>query len=282
MHPRNPHLFAWLSMDDSSTLSLKAKHVAIAIAGSALGLLWSSPAQAEMQPAATAPAEITEMLMQIDAAASDRNVEEVMAFFSPDFSHADGLAYEEYEAALETFWERYSTVSYTTDLTGWEQDGENVVIETVTAVVGTESVGTRSVELQANITSRQVIQDNLLVEQEVLAEDNMLTLGPTPPTLDINLPEQIAVGQQFSFDAIVLEPLGDRILLGTAVQESVAPEGYMIPSTIDFELLAAGGLFKIGQAPVSLDDQWISAVVVRADGITAVTRRLEIVTELDD
>ncbi|MGB3495062.1 MAG: hypothetical protein WBA57_20195 [Elainellaceae cyanobacterium] len=260
----------------------RARALAIALAGSALGWLWMAPAQAEMQPPETAPAAVTEMLMQIDAAASDRNVEEVMEFFSPEFSHADGLTYDDYEAALEAFWERYATVNYATTLTAWEQDGEDTVIKTVTAITGSESIGDRSAQLSAEVASRQVIRGGQLLEQEILTEDNTLTLGPTPPTLDVNLPQQVAVGQQFSFDAIVLEPLGDRILLGTALEEAVSPEIYTTPSTIDFELLAAGGLFKIGQAPVSLDDQWISAVVVREDGLTAVTRRLEIVNRLDD
>lgn len=263
---------------------MSALTTAIAAMGSMVGCAlsgWLAPALA-MQPPETAPAEITQLLNQIDAAASDRDVDEVMEFFSRDFSHADGLTYDGYEAALQYFWERYTNLDYSTELRGWEQDGEDVVIETVTTVTGSEAVGSRSAQLSAEIESRQVIREGQIVEQETLTENNQLTLGTTPPTLDINLPERVAVGQQFSFDAIVMEPLGDRILLGAAIEESITPEGYTDSSVIDLNLLAAGGIFKIGQAPASLDDQWISAIVIREDGITAITRRLEVVSDLED
>ncbi|NJN20946.1 MAG: nuclear transport factor 2 family protein, partial [Leptolyngbya sp. RL_3_1] len=40
--------------------------------------------------------------------------------------------------------------------------------------------------------------------------------------------------------------------------------------------LAAGGLFKIGNAPDSPDQRWISSVLVRSDGWVIDTRRLNV------
>ncbi|MEL6322279.1 MAG: nuclear transport factor 2 family protein, partial [Cyanobacteria bacterium J06626_14] len=54
-------------------------------------------------------------------------------------------------------------------------------------------------------------------------------------------------------------------------------DGYLNPAVITLDLLSAGGLFKVGVAPAEVGDRWISAVVVRDDGITALTRRLQVV-----
>jgi hypothetical protein len=75
----------------------------------------------------------------------------------------------------------------------------------------------------------------------------------------------------------VAEPLGDRVLLGTALEEPVSPDGYLTPATLDLTLLPAGGLFKVGQAPATPESRWVSAIIIREDGITEVTQRLQVV-----
>jgi hypothetical protein len=252
--------------------------ICIELGLAAIALSWAGVARAELQPASTAPAELVQTLDAIDEAAGNQDVEGVMNYISPDFTHEDGLDADSFEAALEAFWERFDSLSYSTEILGWQAEGNEWVAETRTTILGTDPVGSRTGQLRAVIESRQEFSEAQLVSQSILREESELTLGDNSPNLDVNLPEKVGVGQSFSFDAIVLEPLGDRILLGSAYDEPVSVEGYTTPAIIDLDLLSAGGLFKIGRAPAELGDRWISAIIVREDGITAITRRLQIVS----
>ena len=68
------------------------------------------------------------------------------------------------------------------------------------------------------------------------------------------LPERVVPGEDYGFDAIVQEPLGERYLLGAALDEGTTAEDIFTPRPIDLELLSAGGLFKLGDAPESTDN----------------------------
>jgi len=92
----------------------------------------------------------------------------------------------------------------------------------------------------------------------------------------MNLPQQVRVGQQYSFDAIVQEPLGDDYLVGAAIEEPIQADKYFNPTPVELELLPAGGLFKVGRAQIPAN-RWISAVLVRGEGLTIVTQRLPVV-----
>lgn len=252
--------------------------VEVGFAAIALSFSWAGVARAELQPPSTAPAELVETLEAIDEAASSQDLDGVMEYISSDFVHADGLDADQFETAVDAFWERFDSLSYSTEILGWQADGDEWVAETRTTVIGTDPIGSRMGQLRSVIESRQEFSEGQLVSQTILREESELTLGDHSPDLDVNLPERVGVGQSFSFDAIVLEPLGDRILLGAAYDEPVTVDGYTTPIVIDLDLLSAGGLFKIGRAPAELGDRWISAIIVREDGITAVTRRLQIVS----
>jgi len=137
----------------------------------------------------------------------------------------------------------------------------------------------REMQLTAAVRSRQRYENGQLISQEILSEQNRLTSGDMPPEVTVQLPETIAPGREFNFDAIVEAPLGDRLLLGLAFDEGVTPEDFLTPRPVDLGALSAGGLFKIGTAPAKPDQRWISAVVVREDGIVIDTRRLFVESE---
>ncbi|NJL37803.1 MAG: nuclear transport factor 2 family protein [Leptolyngbyaceae cyanobacterium SM1_4_3] len=242
-----------------------------------LAIAWGGDISARAESPATAPPELQETLTQIDAAASQGDLEAVMQFYSPEFAHADGLTYETMQQALTAFWERYPDLTYETTLTSWESEGDAIVAETVTNITGTQQAGGRTFTLDATISSRQRFVEQQMVSQEILTERSQVTSGENPPTVTVNLPEQVTTGQEYPFDAIVTEPLGDRVLLGTALEEPVGPDGYLTPATLDLTLLPAGGLFKVGQAPATPESRWISAIIIREDGITEVTQRLRVV-----
>jgi hypothetical protein len=233
------------------------------------------PAQANSP--ASAPSDLTEMLEQIDNAASAADLDGVMAFVSPDFMSSDGLDYNDFQDALSHLWENYPGLNYNTELVSWSEEDGQLTTETETDITGYVWVQQRYVNFTSTMTSEQTFVNGQMISQTVLTEETQLTSGSNPPDVMVNLPEEVGIGEDFYFDAIVLEALGDRRLLGAALEEPVSVEGYVENPDMNFELLSAGGLFKIGQAPTTPGSQWISGILVREDGITVVTRRLNVV-----
>lgn len=235
----------------------------------------SQPGQAQTA-SAPPPDQLKTLLTNLDAAANSRNAQTVLDLHSSNFSHSDGLNRQTYQESLTALWQRYPKLSYRTELKSWKQEGSAIVAETVTYITGTKQEGDREYKLESQLAARQRVENQKVVRQEVLGERTQLTSGSNPPTLKISLPEQVQGGQEFSFDAVVQEPLGDDLLIGAALEESIKPEGFLNVTTANLEPLNSGGIFKVGRAPMNTEQHWLSAVVVRHDGITMVTQRLKI------
>lgn len=228
-------------------------------------------------PPDTAPPELKTALSQIDAAANRRDVAGVMQYYSANFTNTDGLNRQNMEKAIAQLWQRYPQLQYRTSLQSWERDRTGAILaDTVTVITGTQPIDGREWTFNSTIRARQRFENQKIVRQEILAERTQLTSGEKPPTVDLKLPERVSAGQEFTFDAIVKEPLGDDVLVGSALQESVSPQGYLNPTQIQLEPLAAGGIFKQGRAPNNPGKYWISAVLVRAEGMTILTQRLQV------
>jgi len=226
----------------------------------------------------TAPPQLKQALTQIDAAANRKNLQGVMQFYSPTFTHSDGLNRRSLEQALQQLWAQYPNLTYRTELKSWQPDGRGVRAETVTYISGTQTVNGQPLKLDSTLRSRQRFEGQTIVQQDVLAEMSKVMSGENPPDVKVSLPEQVRVGQDFNFDAIVQDPLGSDLLLGSALEELVKPSGYLNPTIADLELLPSGGIFKIGRASNTPDARWISAVLVRHGGTTMVTQRLRTVS----
>lgn len=225
----------------------------------------------------TAPAELKSAIAQLDAAANRRNIQQVLKFYSPNFTHSDGLNRQSLEQSLTQLWKQYPTLTYKTELQSWEPIANGFQTETITQITGTQTQNGQQVKLNATLRSRQQFQNQAIVRQEILSERNLITTGEKPPSVKVNLPEQVKAGQEFGFDAIVQEPLENDLLLGAVVQEPVNSAGYLKPATADLDVLSSGGLFKVGKAPSTAGSQWVSAVLVRHGGMTMVTQRLNVV-----
>ncbi|MDX2228559.1 MAG: nuclear transport factor 2 family protein [Leptolyngbyaceae cyanobacterium bins.349] len=232
------------------------------------------PTQA--QSPAGAPDQLKTLLTGVDAAANSQNIRSVVDFFSPNFTHSDGLNRQTLQDSLSALWKRYPKLNYRTELKSWKREGNVIVADTVTYITGTKKEGDREFKLNAQLEARQRVENQKIISQEVLNERSQITSGANPPTLKINLPDQVRSGQEFTFDAIVQEPLGDDLLMGTALEEPIKPEGFLNTTTANLEPLPSGGIFKVGRAPNNAEQHWLSAVVVRHDGITMVTQRLRI------
>ncbi|WP_373535523.1 nuclear transport factor 2 family protein [Microcoleus sp.] len=233
--------------------------------------------RAIVQTPANAPAPLTKLLTEIDAAANRRDVKAVMAFYSENFTHSDGFNRRIMEKALTQLWERYPTLNYRTELKSWKTEGSAIIAETVTTITGTQKKDGLDLNLKATIRSQQRFEGEKIVKQEILAEQTELTSGKNPPTIQVSLPEQVKVGEEYHFDAIVREPIGDDILIGTVLDEPISEKTLFNPSEIDLELLNAGGIFKVGKAPATPENRWISAVLMRQGGIATVSVRLRVV-----
>lgn len=229
------------------------------------------------EPPETAPPELTTLIEGIEAAANRQDVNGVMQFYGQDFSTTDGLDRRSYEQILTQLWQNYSNLNYQTQLQSWEREGSAIVATTVTEITGTQDFNGRDFQLTSTITSEQRIENQKVVRQEVLAERNQLTSGQEPPTVTLSIPEQVKPGQEYSVDAIVEEPLGSEIMIGTAIEERVTPRAYLTEFPLELEFLASGGVFKVGTAPKTPGNNWISAILMRPGGITLVTQRLKIV-----
>ncbi|MBM0743742.1 nuclear transport factor 2 family protein [Phormidium sp. CLA17] len=243
-------------------------------------LLFSTvlPLAAQAQnPASSAPAQLTTLLTQMDAATNARNVTTVVDLYGSNFSSSDGLNRQNLQQSLSSLWKRYPKLNYQTELKSWKNESNGIVANTVTRITGTFQEGDREYKLDSTLESRQRIENQKVVRQEIVNERSQITSGSNPPTLKLNVPNQVNRGQNFSFDAIVQEPLGDDLLLGAALEETIKPSGYLNATTVDLEPLNSGGIFKVGKAPTNSEQHWLSAVVVRHDGITMVTQRLRIV-----
>ncbi len=229
------------------------------------------------QSSRNAPPQLKTLLTEIDAAANRRNIKGVMNFYSPRFVHGDGLNRSSMEQAVTSLWKNYPTLRYSTKLESWKTQGDSIIADTVTNIVGSPSANNNKLGMNATIKSRQRIVNGKIIRQDILSERTELSSGVNPPKVDINLPDQLKAGQRYYFDAIVNEPLGDSFLLGAALDEAVQPGKYLNPTPVDLELLSAGGIFKVGRAPTAPGSQWISAVLVRGNGMTMITQRVPVV-----
>ncbi len=251
---------------------------------SALGWLALSQSALADSPE-TAPPELTRTIADLDAAANRRDLDAVLRFYSPSFSDADGVSQQNLRQILERTWQRYSQLSYKTQLQSWERQGDNLVAQIKTEISGVQRQGEITLSLQASLSARQNFQrpsgsattSLQIAQQEILSEQSQLTSGTQPPKVEMNLPEQVAAGREYSLDVIVIDPVGDNLLLGTALEEAVSLANYTNQSPVTLELLSAGGIFKIGRAPREQGSRWISVIIVSEGGSVQVSRRLRIV-----
>ncbi|MDJ1178925.1 nuclear transport factor 2 family protein [Roseofilum sp. BLCC_M91] len=272
MNSISSHQRQWARLPGSRLWATLLLSVSIAWTGGNLGV----------RAAETAPNELKQVIEQIDNNASQQNLEGVLAFYDRQFESEDGLTRSSLAEVLAGFWQDYSQIRYSTEIESWEHEGNGWIAETVTTIQGQKRMMGRSMQMRSQIRSRQRLENQKLVSQEILSERTILTAGDNPPTVDFQLPEQVLIGQRFTLDAIVQEPLGNDVLLGAVLEEPVHVNHYLESKSIDLELLSAGGLFKLGTAPILPEPRWISAVLIRGDGITMITQRLRVVSSIQN
>jgi len=222
-----------------------------------------------------APPELTTAIESMETAANQRNLEELMQFYSQEFTNSDGLRYDSIATSLEKLWQNFPRLNYEITLDSWSKEGEELVAETTTTITGMRVVNGESQQLNSTIRSRQYFQGEKLVKQEIISEATDVTSG-NPPEIEVVVPTKVKTHEQFNFDIIVQEPLEDGILLGAALEEQTGSDRYLQPSTFELDPLPSGGIFKIVTAPALPGTYWLSGIIVRGDGMVTVTRRVNI------
>ncbi|HHP7232050.1 MAG TPA: nuclear transport factor 2 family protein [Xenococcaceae cyanobacterium] len=222
----------------------------------------------------TIPQELETAIREIETAANQRDLAELMEYYSPEFTNNDGLTKESLGAALKQIWDNYPRLKYITTIESWEQAGDELVVKTQTQIRGTQPTKGRVINLDSVVDSQQYFRDGKLVRQEILSEQTQITSGANPPQVEIVAPETVKVGEEYNFEVIVTEPIGNEVLLGAATEEVISGDRYLNPTTLELEQLSAGGIFKTAQASLLPEDKWLSAILVRGDGITMITQRV--------
>jgi hypothetical protein len=235
------------------------------------------PARADLSTATPAPTALKTLLSNIDAAANGRKLPELARYYSPNFTTSDGLSKTAWQQALGQFWQSYSNLKYTTTLQNWQGTGNSYTADTTTKIAGTQQLNGRTLNLQATIQSRQKIVGGQIVQQQILQERTQVSSGTKPPTIELNLPDKLQTNAEYNLDAIVSEPLGEDVLMGTVLEQPVSDRVYGKPANYKLELLAAGGLFKVARAPGKSGDYWFSTIFIRPAGMTTLTQRVHVV-----
>lgn len=246
----------------------------VAIAATAMTLSVGLRSDAETPD--TAPPELTTLLNNIETAANNKELDTTLDFYSENFVHTDGLDRATYGDFLADLWEDYPRAEYDIKLLSWEQDGDRLIAETETEVRGLRKVEGRWSHLHSTVRANQYFENGKLVEQEILAESSELTSGENPPAVSVIIPEVVEPKEDFGFDVIVKDPLGDEILLGAATEQIIGEQTYVDPDAFLLDILPAGGIFKRVEAPEETGDVWYSAIIIRSDGITLVSHRVKV------
>ena len=226
------------------------------------------------ESADSVPNTLKSLIEKVNIAANSRDHQKLMDLYGAQFVTTDGLTAESFSKALISLWEDYPNLKYTTKLQSWNKTEKGWTTKTLTLIEGSSEKLGRVVQLKATIEARQTFQDGKLLYQEILTERTQLNAGTNPPKVDVKLPDVVQVGAKFDFDVIVKEPLNEDLLAGTAISERVDSNRYLEPGVMELELLQAGGLFKEIIASEKPENRWLSALLVRKDGITLVTQRV--------
>lgn len=241
-----------------------------------LGIMSCMTNNAQGENAATAPEELTTVIAGIEKAANNQDLNAVIGYYSKDFKNSDGLTTGELSKALTQMWKNYPQLKYTTEIESWSASGNELVAETLTTIRGIKTQAGRQERLNSTIRSRQYFQGQKLVRQEILTEQSQLTAGDRPPQVKVVAPDSVTTGEKYNFDLIVDEPLGNQVLLGAVQEEKTAANLYLNSTSLELEPLAAGGIYKVATAPSMPESNWLSAILVRGDGMTMITHRVNI------
>lgn len=257
-----------------------------------------------VKAAVTSPSQT--LVAALDSALNAKNIGAISNLLTSDYTDDDGYNRETLPKALQRLWKQYPNLTYKTEIVSSDMKGGTETIETLTTIDGRRSNPSGQIwKITGSIRSQQTVQANRIRSQSILSEQTQITIGEKPPTVMVNLPDTVTVGQAYKYEAVVQEPINDDLFMGTVFDNSVSP-ALLTPNQLQLQLpsiaellsgrtrqtlrpanlaqivklsrLPSGGFFKIGTASKVPETRWISAVLARHDGgITIATNRLRTV-----
>jgi hypothetical protein len=271
-----------------------------------VGNLGLAPAQATTTVADPTVKVVEGLVGKLDVAANQQDITAVMQLYGLGFTNSDGLNRQTQEQSIQQFWKQYPKMVYRTQVLAAKTKGKGIEAETLTNITGKQFNLGRQWQVEVFVRSRQTWEGEKLIQQEILSEQTRVSMGEKPPTLTVNLPETVKVGERFNYEAIVEEPLGSDILMGGLLDQPVTTKSYTEPPQMFLDIptvlelvgardfmappkanpkevrvklkrLRSGGFFKSARAPRTPENRWYSAVLMRHDaGVTIVTQRLRV------
>lgn len=226
---------------------------------------------------AQTPAAATAVFQSLADAATRQDPKAIANLYSPSFQPPDGLDRMGYDSAMQRFWKQFPGARYTVQVLNSQPSSNGLQVETLTKIEGQRKQGDRTFKLASEIKSRWLLQNGRLQREEILSERSRLTSGSKPPELTVNAPATVLTGENFSFDAYVDGALNDDLLVGGVTDDPVDLQRLLKPTAFRLQALTAGGVYKQARAPQRPGNFWISALVVRRDGLTVVSERLRVV-----
>lgn len=270
--------------------------------------LWTVPTAAflafvplTVNAAVISPSQNLEVAL--DSALNTKNIGAISNLLTSDYTHGDGYTRETLPQALQRLWKQYPNLTYKTEIIRSDMNAGTETLETLTTVSGRRSNPSGQIwQISGTIRSQQIVQASRIRSQSILSEQTRITIGEKPPTVMVNLPDTVTVGQAYKYEAVVQEPINDDLFMGTVFDNLVSPAlltqnqlQIQFPSIAELlsgrtrktptpanaaqivrlSRLPSGGFFKIGTASKVPETRWISAVLARHDGgITIATHRL--------
>jgi hypothetical protein len=253
----------------------RLKLVSSFLIGNALtGLLWSIGSLTPVYAATSQPpADVAGLISKIDQAANSRQLPALLENFAANYT-VDGMSRSQWQQQVTGLWKSFPSLRYSTTIQSWKQNATGISIDITTQIEGVGTDEGKQSKLLAKIQARQYIVNGKVSQQQILNEQVVSSVGAKPPTVDMVVPDKLRPSEDYNIDVIVQEPLNDDVMMGALSEQPVSSSSYGKSTPYKLELLSTGGLFKNAKAPSKAGDYWLSAVFVRPDGITTITRRI--------
>lgn len=228
-------------------------------------------------------ARVTEMVSQMDQAASGKDIQALLSYYGQDF-RSDGLKPVDTRQAITGLWAKLQEPVYRTEVESiTEQKGQVVVTGTTrlqavyNAGVALPTTGVVRLSSVVGSVSRFDRTSLKLVAQEIRSERTTITAGTKAPIVNLTIPASVRPNQDFKVEAVLEGPLDEgNPALGGISLTPLNMRTAAVPDSPSLEPLRAGGIFKTAKAPGQSEDQVVTLAFVRASGLVLISQRLRV------
>ena len=158
-------------------------------------------------------------------------------------------------------------------------DGRSTFLVTVNGATTVQGV---SYQLQSEERLAIRAEAGRLVAQDVISQESLLRSGKRPLQVTMGIPDVVLTGSRYDIDLIVDEPLGQAMLAGGLIELTDQQLATLSRPNLQLAPLGGGGLFKSVQAPQRPGSQTWALMLVHPDGVVTATKRVQIVSNLND